>query len=444
MDAASVIEPPAIEVLAKRLRSAYALSSANQYRRLSASEIRKLPYAYWFGSQPALPEIHPKLVQRYWSEALPAALQSGQRRTKRWLMPLFFTYCEAFDTEDKLFRDFARRLELILANAQGALANHLRLLHEEVDFFNPAQVPRNLSVALMDHQKALRTAFEAFLLWPQFVDTKMGAAVLNSALSLGETKLRDESIVKRIFEWEKLLGARASKNEAHRVKFANALLIPWEPKWPSEQVKKRLVEFFVKQYGDPRIAGSRQYQWHGVSPRAISVLMTLLAGDTLRGFMRVLQNTADEIWSFREKFWMAYYNAGYIQEAWLALGQHAERYAKKLLVDQSGLGYGRLESGAAPNQSVLLLKIGPLVFSEWSHNGSLRAFFDDNKQAPRLFESSYSGHDLRYVVSEDFHGGMNQNPELRHINSASGSWQRKARDFIKRHTNIEMKDKDIL
>jgi len=63
--------------------------------------------------------------------------------------------------------------------------------------------------------------------------------------------------------------------------------------------------------------------------------------------MRVLEQTADDIWSYRQKFWMAYYSAGHIQEAWLALGYQAAWIAKRLQADAQGMGYGRLESGTA-------------------------------------------------------------------------------------------------
>lgn len=88
---------------------------------------------------------------------------------------------------------------------------------------------------------------------------------------------------------------------------------------------------------------------------------------------------------------MAYYDAGHIEEAWLALGWDARTVAKKLQVDERGMGFGRLEGGAAPNQSVLLLKIGHLVFTEWSHNGSLRAYVDGERGTPRLMRLNTTG-----------------------------------------------------
>ena len=91
-----------------------------------------------------------------------------------------------------------------------------------------------------------------------------------------------------------------------------------------------------------------------------------------------------------------------------------------------------------------MLKIGNIVFTEWSHNGSLRAYLDGDRNTPKLYRSSYHGSDLRNPISLDFHDGANVNPELRHMNSAGGTWQRKARDFIRHQTGLYMNDREIL
>lgn len=443
MDAVVVTMPPPIEAIGRRLRSAYARAKIDNYRTLSVGEVRKLPYAYWLPPERPLHAIHGPLVHRYWETAVPEAIASGPRRAKRWLTPLFFTYCEAFNPRDDWFRGFAHRISTTLQHSDGGFADRLKDLQRSVAFFDPALVPARLADALMTHPGRLDEAFDAFLLWPQFTDTPLGDAVFDAALGLGEKQLADWSVIARILDWEKRLGARVVKT-ANRVKFADALLAPWLRRQAPDKIRSLLIEFFIRVYGDPRMEGNRQYQWRGVSPQALSVLMSWLAGDTLRGFMRVLERTADEIWKYRQKFWMAYYDAGHIEEAWLALGSQAAWFAKKLQTDERGLGFGRLDSGAMQNQSVLLLKIGQLVFTEWSHSGSMRAYAADDRETPRLYEASYHGSELRAAVSMDFHDGMNQNPQLAHMNSTGGTWQRKARDFIWAHTGIHLNDREIL
>jgi len=445
MDALVVNTPPPVEAIGKRLRQAYARARAHGYKWLSMGEIRKLPYAYWLPPEPALYEIDGALVKRYWGTEIQAAIDSGPRRTKRWLTPLFFTYCEAFLPANEAFRDFARRFAAILPKCEGAFAAHLNAMQKEVAFFTPSQVPSKLGRHLMNHPRPLEEAFESLLLWPGFVDTPLGEATFSDVLGFGPEQFSDRTVIERVIVWARRLGAPVSKS-ANRVAFADALLKPWVKRTPPDRVKSELAEFFVSVYGDPRLADNRQYQWKGVSSQALNVIMTWLAGDTLRVFMRVLEKTADDIWRYRQKFWMAYYDAGHIQEAWLALGAEAARYAKRMQADQLKLEYAKLEGPVAQNQSVLLLKIGGIVFTEWSHNGSLRAYEEDDANSPDLFfyRTTYHGAKLRDALSMDFHDGMNLNPELRHMHSAGGTWQRKARDFIRQHTGISLADKDIL
>lgn len=443
MDAVVVTKPPPIESIGRRLRSAYARTSLDEYRGLAAGERRKLPYAYWLPPERPLHELHAALVQRYWASDLPNAIESGPRRAKRWLTPLFFTYCEAFDPGDDWFNDFASRLKAAAQRGEGSFADRLKDLQRDVKFFDPASAPLKLAEALVTDPLRLEMAFESHLLWPKFTETPLGEAVFAAALGLGEKRLTEWTVIARILDWERRLGARVVKT-VNRVKFADALLRPWHRRSVPDTIKSTLIEYFVRVYGDPRLEGHKQYQWRDVSPQALSVILTWLAGDTLRGFMRVLERTADDIWKYRQKFWMAYYNAGHIQEAWLALGFQAAWFAKKLQADERGLGFGRLDSGATPNQSVLLLKIGQIVFTEWSHNGSMRAYLDDSDDTPKLYQSSYHGSELRAAISMDFHGGMNLNPQLAHMNSAGGTWQRKARDFIRAQTGIHLDDREIL
>ncbi len=442
MDAVQVSAPPPVEAIGRRLRSAYASARVDGYRSLGASDLRKLPFAYWLPPEQPLHEIHQPLVQRYWSQDLPTAIEAGPLRAKRWLMPLFFAYCENFAPSDEWFHDFARRVTWQVERGDGEVASKLRELQREVAFFNPQWVPQRLASSVLSDMGSLTYALESRLLWPTFVDTPLGMAAFGAALQSGAEALRDEKTVDRLLDWANRLSSGVAKSK-FRVAFADALLTPWAGRTPPQALKARLVSYLVAAYGDPRFTGHRHYSWGDVSSRALSVILTWLAGDTLRGFMGVLQSTTDEIWPYRKKFWMAYYDAGHIQEAWLALGTRAAWYAKRLQVEARGMGYAHLESGATNDQSVLLLKIGQIVFVEWSHNGSLRAYRDDDPHSPSLYARSYQGSELRDAVSMDFHHGANQNPELRHQNSAGGTWQRKARDFIRWHTGIHMQDWDI-
>ncbi|MBK5913747.1 EH signature domain-containing protein [Rhodocyclus purpureus] len=437
------VAPPPIEEIGRRLRKSYARARDDGYRSLSTGEIRKLPYAYWLPPELPLHVTDPLLVERYWSEDLPQATMDSSRRSKRWLTPLFFAYCEAFDQVDPGFIEFAANLKIALLRCEGSFPDRLKSLQQDVSFFEPGLVPRRLAERLMTSPLRLEQVFEENLLWPAFNETALGIAVFDATLEFDAQRFNDWPLIARVLDWAQRSGVPVAKT-SHRVKFADALLEPWLGKKTPDIVKRTLARFFVDVYGDPRMDGNLRYHWYGVSERALTVIKIWLAGDTLRGFMRVLEQTADQIWRYRQKFWMAYYNAGHIQEAWLALGVQAQNVVRKLKVDTDRMGYGSLDSGAMSNQSVLLLKIGHLVFTEWSHSGSLRAYVDGSDGVPSLYLMHYDGQDLRAALSLDFHEGMNLNPELRHMNSQVGSWQRKARDFISQHTGIYLNDWEVL
>lgn len=443
LESVAVVTPPPMASLAQRLRAKYREAREQDYQTLSAGVLRKLPYAYWVEGAPEISALEPRLVARYWSDHLPLAIASALRREKRWLQPLFFTYCERFDPRDPSFRLFAQNTLNAIQSGRSHFAQRMQQLHTRDALFSPDDAPAKLAGAFLGESSTLDEALAQRLLWPAFFDSRLGRAAFEAALALPSSRMLDWAVVVRLVDWVRRLGAPVQQTE-YRIAFANAVLSPWAGKRAPDAVKKLLMTFFVGAYGDPRQPRHRQYQWHGVSDAAISVVKTWLAGDTLRGFMRVLQRTADDIWRYREKFWMAYYEAGYIEEAWLALGTNARAQVKAFLKDQQGMGYSRLDGTAAPDQSVLLLRIGHLVFTEWSHNGSLRAYLEDEPGGPRLYLGYYDAGELRALPSMDFHDGVNANPELRHMNSIGGTWQRKARDFIQRHTGLYISDREII
>lgn len=444
LDDVALQPPPPMMDIGRRLRLVYSKSRASGYVELSRSELRKLPFAYWVDTEPALSTTDPELVRQYWETYLPEAIQSSPRRAKRWLSPLFYTYCEHFTQRDYEFEAFAKRLEKAVQLADGLFAEKLRGLHAVHRFFDPSNAPGKLSnLFFMSQSKSVDQLLEDHLLWPGFVSSGLGLAIFKSALNLPGERMRESQTVMRLIDWSRKCPAPVVKTDL-RVAFADGLLRHWVGRKPADSLRNTLVDFFLKNYGDPRFEGHRHYQWGGVSQQALGVVLNWLTGDTLRGFMKLLQRTADDIWYHRQKFWMAYYEHGHIDEAWIALGDNASFEARRLKMDEKGMGSGSLDGGATSNQSVLLMKIGGLVFTEWSHNGSLRAYSEGSPDAPRLYQSTYHGADLRAAASMDFHDGMNMRSELTHAHSDKGSWQRKARDFIRRHTGTYLSDVEIV
>jgi hypothetical protein len=125
-----------------------------------------------------------------------------------------------------------------------------------------------------------------------------------------------------------------------------------------------------------------------------------------------LQETADSIWQYRQKFWTAYFKAGHIDEAWVALGPDAAAVLKRL-DDTKQLKYANL-LGSESSQSILLIRIGQIIFCEWSHNGRLRAQRMDSPVSPAMYKTYYDSESLRFQ-SLDFNNGLTQDPGLVHF-----------------------------
>ena len=193
--------PPFVEI-GKKLRTTYEHQRAQDYQLLSKSDWRQLPYALWVKGMPALYETDPGLLPRYWSEVLPEALQSSPRRAKRWLMPLFFVYCNTFDPESMAFRSFAAKLRQVLQLAQGAIAIKMREMDERQDFFNPIRAPENIAVSFFTlHHVHEDDLMNEHLFWPGFEGTELGMAILRAGLQLPPDRLRELATVQRVMHW---------------------------------------------------------------------------------------------------------------------------------------------------------------------------------------------------------------------------------------------------
>lgn len=442
--------PPPLDPMGLRMRKIYAAARADGYQNLSRGVLRRLPYALWIEGHLPLASTDPELIRAYWEQHLPAAIRDA-RTAKRWLVPLFYVYCHHFRKQDAGFQDFAQRIRQAIAVASGPAAERFAALHAEQRWFSPNEVGVYLGKTIAQGPGNLRDVLATLELWSGFVEEPICSEAFAGALKAPNDVLSQERVIERMKSWAHadsggLRSAPMLRYGEHRVVLADGLVRPWLNQTPADGIRHGLASFLIKHYGDPRMltdvhAGHR---WQGVSQATITTVRRWLVGDTLQGFMRILQLTADEIWRHRERFWMAYYEHGAIEEAWLALGSQAALHAQREFNRADWAQYGALVSGATSDQSVLFLRIGHMIFMEWSHNGSLRACAHTDAHVPAMYLPEYRGEELRVVASYDFHNGLNQRPELRHMNSEGGSWQRKARDFIEKHTGVRLSDKAIL
>jgi hypothetical protein len=225
-----------------------------------------------------------------------------------------------------------------------------------------------------------------------------------------------------------------------RDEFAYALLSPWFDTSPSQEIKNTLLTKLLSLLGDPR---HNHAGWLGVRKEAIETASRWLTGRTMDAFFEILRHTDDDIGAYRRKFWEAYFHGGHILEAWIALGEEAAAALEKIDTQQE-LSYAKILGKIAPNQCVLMLRMGDILFCDWSHQGRLRAIPISNKQAPKLYAQAYELFQLRFPTPLDFNQGVLDDPGLLHLGSELGKWQETARDFISTQLGITIPLADLM
>lgn len=218
-----------------------------------------------------------------------------------------------------------------------------------------------------------------------------------------------------------------------RIETADSILISLHNIQIQPVVKDALKIFFLTHYGDPRVELSG---WYGVSDEARRVFQSWLVEKTMEDFFNLLshvadtQSDSDRHWRYRKRFWNAYLKKGYIEEAWFALGHRAYEQAPNFIKGKHN--YSSL-SGGDSKHSVLIMKIGDLILTEWSHSGSYRVW-NSTQYAPTFYEKHYNRED---VIANCDHTGA-------HHGNETGGWQEKLSTHIRDLTGLRVLAKDYM
>lgn len=425
--------PPDMRSLGQKTLEAF-LSNPNNFDIIRKRDWRHVPYAIWIKDAGGLLNI-PAAIDRYLNLELPKAL-TETRRPLKWGRPLVFTYIEQYNPNDALFKTISKHTKDFFNSPKIDNASSIVGLARSLNLFDVYEGPRKTAESIASSRRTLREWIQVHELWPSFGTSPFAEAAFNSFLQSSEDFRRSVDFINTIFEWS-VTDRGELRYSSSRAKLAEALLLPWRFNQPSDSIQSRLITFLLKHYGDPRIGKNL---WHGVSSEAIRVLIGWINGRTLEAFFRILQETADSIWQYRQKFWTAYFKAGHIDEAWVALGPDAAAVLKRL-DDTKQLKYANL-LGSESSQSILLIRIGQIIFCEWSHNGRLRAQRIDSPVSPAMYKTYYDSESLRFQ-SLDFNNGLTQDPGLVHFSSQSGGWQDRARLFIQKQIGIRISQAEV-
>jgi len=410
-----------------------------QHNKTNLNLIRKrdwrhVPYAIWLQDGVGL-QKQPDVIDQYFNIELADALNNSRRPIK-WGRPLVFVYIEKFNYEDPLFRRLSKHTSDLFLSPKFDNATGLVDFARALNLFDIYDGPKNTANSIAQSRRSFHDWIKIHDLWPSFGTSPFAEAAFIAYLQSHDDFRRTTEFIDVLFEWG-VIDHKALRYTSSRIKIAESLLLPWRNSQPNDGLKSKVMNFLLGHYGDPRLGKNL---WHGVSAEAIGVLNSWINGRTLELFFKILQETADSIWLYRQRFWTAYFKAGYIDEAWVALGPDAAIVLKKF-DDSKQLKFANL-IGSEASQSVLLIRMGQMIFCEWSHNGRLRAQRIDSSLAPVLYKNFYESDDLRFQ-SLDFNNGQLQDPGLVHFSSSTGGWQDRARVFVLKQTGIKLTQAEV-
>lgn len=401
------------------LRAIQAAVDTN-FELLTNRQWRETPWVLWH--EPGMPVSLPGFLDRLGREL---EKSSGSRRWRN----LIRSYLLHFNSERPGMQ--AVREKIVSAIARLPTLAMWAELHGKYRLFDRSG-PSTVAAAVLDSRAPLEAMSQSLQLVGILADGGFSRAIDLELASEVRTRLQSNQL--EISEVRQLLdGLVTSTNTLrfpqHRVSWANALLMPWQEREPTADLRQLLLEFFLNVYRDPRL---HPQHWQQVNATASTIFRRWLARVSLDQFFDIIsKNALDYHWRFRRQFWQAYLRVDAIDDAWIALGRDAQAYARSLR--ESGAEFAAL-SGAQASQSVMILRIGGLIISEWSHNGSCRAWDAGDAKAPRLMRRSYARTDFvtdSLVIQGDRRG-------LSHTGSEGGLWQGRLSTFIQNRTNIRV------
>jgi len=418
--------PPPADFLAKLRKHLFAASGAG-LSGLSRRDLRYVPWLLWDCDPPAavLPSVlHLVLEQARTSDATVRRLIQAYLRDFRPNAPGIAEAAECICR--RLANDHPRLREWYIAQ-------------KEVELFHPRKGPATLAARLLSEKDPGAVLARYRLDDPMLATGGYMMAVEDAVRAAAPVMLRDtgtvafERILKIVAPSEKL------RFESHRADTARALLRAWligrgEPAPALQEPVRRIL---LRWLGDPRL---RPQQWATVGEQETALMRRWLTRASLDLFFKLIdQHALDAQWRYRHAFWLAYLEKGAIADAWLALG--SQTYSEASSVRELGGAYGHLRGGDA-KQSALLLRIGPLVIGEFTHNGKLHIWPADWRNAPQLGRRTYerdelTGKCLPFPPNPSLgKGGDTTGRGLSHIGSNKGYWQGSAAELIKRRAGF--------
>ena len=438
-----------LEVLRRRLQMA--CDQPGGLEALPARELRHAALVLWSGAPQAA--SFPDLLDTY--------LQQAAARP-RWLRDLLEAWLRDFGS------DRVRLFEVGHAIARALSAtNHPRLVpwrqaHARFSLFDPTEGARRVGISLLRGPEELEAVMAQIgMTDPLRANGRFFRAAVLESLKVLPTVLASPSASQvwpraaSLLEVQQMKADRQGRNvSTSALRFADltgdtgkACLMPFvnglaHASAPKEEIKA----FLLRTIADPRVQPAR---WASVGEEATGQMRSWLAKASLEAFLSLISQTNnDRQWRHRQQFWRACLDKMPTAEVWVVLGASLASRARTIR-DLAG-SFGLMDGASTNDQAVLLMRIGPLVLSEWSNVGPVRAWDVAGRDSPQLYKTHYTGAQLK-APSLRFpdhplrqKGGSYDSYGLWHRSGDVGLWQGCAAALLLDRLQLRLTPKDYL
>lgn len=312
-----------------------------------------------------------------------------RRETGAFLDGMLSVYVDSFATGVDHTRLLAKALGRRSADFGGRNA---KLTSALPALFKPDAAPQELAKIMLDAEDPYN---------------RLKAMGLSSPHTSGLAKAAHKSFVERIAPdlakpeaRQKLLHWLTPENgpvlQSGAGPAVEALLSVWRNRTPPDALRNELSEAIIAAWNDPRLHTGGI--WSGFDPALKAVLLRWLTHQDMKFFCDMVTATQDShMWPPRRDFWLKLYDQKMIDEAWVAFGAEARRYAQTNLVRSGKTDMNRRfgrQFDRGGSTSLLIMRIGNKIVVDGCHSYKTHIFRADDKRAPKLYEREYYCDDI--------------------------------------------------
>lgn len=335
--------------------------------------------------------------------------------------------------------NYSKVLQNILKTKLDVFPQKLAIALKDKQIFEDS-APQNIAITIIESGKPIDELKAVKLTGLLFSSKFMSESFKFIANEMHRLGYQPEKLnhFKTVFFSENDKGQEIFALNGHENLYAKALLGYWDSQTPSKELKEYLKHLFLSNLRDPRAYPQR---WSSIDEQYQKIIKRWLTEESFEMLIQVLDAVADlGHWNDRKDFWSYYLKNEFISDSWVVFGTEAHMQAKRLqregLLSKSA-GFAKFKRGSGSvqsNHSVIIMKIGEMVISEWTHSGRVRMFINNSIKAPEFYKLEYSANHIRYDgyrLSSQYSSYGNEVFLDHHSN-----WQIKVAEFIRKHTGI--------